>query len=90
VIQFTNEQGTVKQWIWQEKGFPLKIESVTSIGNVTITINNIDFSDIPDSLFELPAGVQITDMGQFTLPTGMPTNLPTNIPGMPTNVPGTN
>ena len=49
---------TVKTWIWNEKGIPLKMESVTETGNVVTTVNteykNFVFEDIPDSMFELP------------------------------------
>jgi outer membrane lipoprotein-sorting protein len=54
--------GTMKEWIWTEKGFPLKIETTTSQGTTTIEISNIDFSNIPDSTFSLPDGVQIIEM----------------------------
>jgi outer membrane lipoprotein-sorting protein len=53
--------GTVTYWIWTETGFPLKIEMVTSQGTTTITFTNIDFSDISDSIFELPEGVTIIE-----------------------------
>jgi outer membrane lipoprotein-sorting protein len=86
IIEFKNDQGTSKQWLWEENGFPLRIEVTTTAGNVVIESQNIDFSDIPDNMFELPAGVQITDIGQFKIPT----NLPTDIPGLPTGIPGMN
>jgi hypothetical protein len=53
------ELGSIKMWIWNEKGLPLKME-VTADGNMTtIEYKNIDLSDIPDSMFELPEGVTI-------------------------------
>jgi outer membrane lipoprotein-sorting protein len=52
--------GSMKMWIWEEKGLPLKMEMTSSNGDkTTIDYTNIDFSDIPDSIFELPEGVQI-------------------------------
>jgi outer membrane lipoprotein-sorting protein len=57
------DTGTMKEWIWTDKGFPLKIETTTSQGISTIEFTNIDFSDIPDSTFELPAGVIVTTIG---------------------------
>jgi outer membrane lipoprotein-sorting protein len=51
--------GTMKIWYWTEKGFPLKIEITTDQGTTTIEISNIDFSNIDDSMFELPSGVII-------------------------------
>jgi outer membrane lipoprotein-sorting protein len=88
IIQYTTDQGTIKQWIWQEKGFYLRVETTTSTGKFTMDIKNLDFSNLDDSLFELPAGVKVTDMGQMGIPSGMPSGIPTNIPGMPTNIPG--
>jgi hypothetical protein len=54
--------GSMKEWVWTDKGFPLKMEMTTSAGTNTIEYRNVDFSDIPDSTFELPAGVTITQM----------------------------
>jgi outer membrane lipoprotein-sorting protein len=63
--------GTVKAWIWTEYGFPLKIETTTSEGTMTVVFTNMSFDPIDDSMFELPAGVQIMDMtgGIPTIPT---------------------
>jgi hypothetical protein len=63
VIQWTTEGGTFKEWIWTEKGFPLKMETITPAGTSTIEFTNIDFSDIPDSMFELPEGVTASVVG---------------------------
>ena len=87
VIQYTNDQGNIKQWLWNEKGFPLRMEISSTAGRIQVDIKNLDFSDIADSMFALPAGVQVTDKGQMTIPTGIPTGIPTNIPGIPTNIP---
>jgi outer membrane lipoprotein-sorting protein len=87
VIQYTNDQGTTKQWLWQEKGFPVRIEMTTPVGRVQVDMKNFDFSDIADSMFNLPAGVTVSDPGQLTIPTGIP-GIPTGIPGIPTGIPG--
>jgi len=55
--------GTMKEWIWTDKGFPLKLETTTSQGTSTMEFTNIDFSDIPDSMFELPDGMIVTTVG---------------------------
>ena len=57
------ETGTMTEWIWTEKGFPVKVETVTDQGTTTIEFTNIDFSDIPDSMFELPEGLVVTTIG---------------------------
>jgi hypothetical protein len=89
IIQFTREQSTVREWRWQEKGLPLKVETATATGKTTMEMKNIDFSVIPDSMFDLPAGVKIVDIGQINVPTNKPTSIPANIPSnIPTNKPG--
>lgn len=51
-------------WIWQEKGFPLRVETETDEGTVVIVMKNITFGGLDDSLFELPAGVEVTDISE--------------------------
>jgi len=48
---------TSKTWLWKDKGLPIKIVMTDSSGTNTIEYKNYDFSDIPDSMFVLPAGV---------------------------------
>ena len=78
VIQYTVNGATTKEWIWQAKGLPVRMQITTSQGTTTTDFKNYDFSDIPDSTFVLPAGVQIQSLGG--IPTGLPTGLPTGIP----------
>jgi outer membrane lipoprotein-sorting protein len=81
IIQYTANGAVTKEWVWDAKGLPVRIQTTTSAGTSTIDFKNYDFSDIPDGSFVLPEGVQITSFG---LPTGLPTNLTTNLPtGMP-------
>jgi outer membrane lipoprotein-sorting protein len=63
VVEYTvpAEQTTVKMWIWKEYGFPIRAEMTTSAGTTIAEYRNLDFSDIPDSLFELPPGVEIME-----------------------------
>jgi outer membrane lipoprotein-sorting protein len=85
ILQYTANGAVTKEWVWDAKGLPVRIQTTTSAGTSTIDFKNYDFSDIPDSMFVLPEGVQITSFG---LPTGLPTNLPTNLPSnLPTNLP---
>jgi outer membrane lipoprotein-sorting protein len=62
VVEASMEGVSAKYWIWKEKGFPVKVEVDTAEGKMTMEYKNIDFGDIPDSEFELPAGVQIMEM----------------------------
>jgi len=54
--------GSMKQWIWIDNGFPLKTEMTSGGIKTTIEYSNIDFSDIDDSMFELPEDVEIISM----------------------------
>jgi len=61
VVEYTEPtmQVTVKLWIWKEHGFTIRTEMTTAEGKFITEFKNIDFADIDDSMFELPAGVQI-------------------------------
>lgn len=45
-----------KMWIWQDYGLPIREEMTTMSDTTRTDMQNIDFGDIPDSVFELPAG----------------------------------
>lgn len=59
VIEYTSGQGSVKTWIWQDNGLPIRTEITSGADKTTIEYKNIYFTDIPDSMFELPEGVTI-------------------------------
>lgn len=59
VVEYNIGEIKMKSWIWKEKGFPVKMETNTPSGTVTTEFKNIEFVDIPDSIFELPAGVKV-------------------------------
>ncbi len=62
VYQYTLEGATAKVWVWKEKSFPIKMETTTSGTTTTIEYQNIVFGTLSDSLFQLPAGVQIMQL----------------------------
>jgi outer membrane lipoprotein-sorting protein len=63
VIAFTSDDMSIKLWIWTDTGFPIRTEGTAPDGTQSIMeYKNIDFSDIPDSVFEIPEGVQIIEM----------------------------
>lgn len=63
VVEYTPEEGdTATAWIWKEHGLPIKVETETDRGTVVTEMENIEFADIPASEFELPEGVQVTDI----------------------------
>ena len=49
-------------WIWKDKGFPIRAEMLTDEGKVVMEYKNIDFSDIPDIIFQLPEGAQLIEV----------------------------
>ena len=63
VVEYTvpAEQTTVKMWRWKEYGLPIRAEMTTSAGTTMAEYRNLDFGDIPDNMFELPAGVQMME-----------------------------
>ncbi|TES83341.1 MAG: hypothetical protein E3J92_03245 [Dehalococcoidia bacterium] len=61
VVEYSAAGATVKSWIWKEHGFPVRMETTTAEGTIIVVFKDIDFSDIPDDMFELPAGVQIME-----------------------------
>ena len=51
-------------WVWKDKMFPIRFETETSEGKTLIELSNIQLgAAIPDEAFQLPAGVQVMDMG---------------------------
>ena len=69
VVQYTTGGENTTEWIWKKYGIPIKTETTGPQGTSTIEYTNISFSDIPDSKFKLPAGVEKIsmwgDMGEW-------------------------
>jgi outer membrane lipoprotein-sorting protein len=56
----------VTAWVWTEKQFPIKMEFDDASGKILVEIRNIQLgAALPDALFELPADVQVMDMGNM-------------------------
>lgn len=62
VIEYITETYNVKTWVWTEYGLPIRTESTTAKGTSVAELKNIEFGNIPDSMFELPAGVQMMEL----------------------------
>jgi len=72
VYQFTDPgiKGTVTAWVWTEKQFPIKMEMDDAKGKILVEIRNVQLgATFPDALFQLPADVQVMDLGNM-FPTG--------------------
>ncbi len=62
VIEMTDDNGYTKMWVWEQYGFPLKMEMIIEGNQINYEYKNVSFDTISDSVFEVPAGVQIIDM----------------------------
>ena len=55
---------TTTAWVWTERRFPVKLEMDGVEGRVTVEISNILLgAGIDESVFQLPAGVDVVSMG---------------------------
>jgi hypothetical protein len=59
IYEYSMSGNAVKMWLWKDKGLPVKMVMTSADGTTTIEYKNYDFSDIPDNMFVLPAGVNI-------------------------------
>ena len=57
IIESGEEEGKVKIWFWKDYGFPIRMEGF----DTPVEWKNIEFVNISDSIFELPAGVEIQE-----------------------------
>ena len=67
IIEYTTETEQVKMWIWTNYGWPIRTETTTAQGTSVVELKNIELGNIPDSMFELPAGVQMMEIPMFGL-----------------------
>ena len=66
VYEWSYTGGSGKYWVWKEKSFPVKAEATTSSGTTIMEYKNIVFGPLSDSLFQLPAGVQIMQFPSYS------------------------
>jgi hypothetical protein len=86
-IQGTGDNGEkYNAWISKEYGIPLKLASAEPGDNMVMEWKNIDLSTIPDSIFEIPADVQII-LPDTTTPTVGSTSPAPNSTGIMVNIP---
>ena len=70
VVEYTAPEGKAMMWIWQKHGFPIQMEMTMPQGTLRMAWTNIEFDDISDSMFELPAGVDIMEIPELPAPMG--------------------
>lgn len=56
VMMIEDENATVKAWLHPEYGIPMKTETDTDQGLVTLEITKLTLGEVTDSEFELPTG----------------------------------
>lgn len=61
ILDVPDPQQPSKIWIWTEKGLILRAEATAIPGLVSMDFRNYKFDPLPDSLFQIPAGIQIVD-----------------------------
>ncbi|OGY41223.1 MAG: hypothetical protein A2Y82_02215 [Candidatus Buchananbacteria bacterium RBG_13_36_9] len=62
IVQYKFGGYLTKEWLWKKYGLPVKIESETPDGKVISSYENFNFNPIADNMFELPGGIEITDL----------------------------
>jgi len=76
VIAPSGQEDKVLLWVREDLGLPVKVEVTAASGEKTVMeYKNLQVGPIPDEVFQLPPGVQVTDLGQ------MMNQLPANMPG---------
>lgn len=55
---------TVTAWVWKDKTFPVRFEIDGADGKMLVELSNLQLgATIPDADFQLPAGVEVMDLG---------------------------
>jgi hypothetical protein len=55
VYQWTFENSSMKEWVWKEKWFPIRMETTTSGQTATYEYQNIVFDTLSNDLFIVPS-----------------------------------
>ena len=69
VYQWTFDSSSMKEWIWKEKSFPIRMEATTSGGTMIQEYENIVFGTLSNSLFQIPSSVQMKPYPCYPMPT---------------------
>ncbi len=65
VVEYMVENEQITMWIWEEYGLPIKTESVVNGYFMSAEVTNISFDPPASDIFDLPEGVEITDVPMF-------------------------
>lgn len=72
VYEVTDQSFKGKMWLWKDYGIPLRIEATSEGETMLVEYKNVQVANIDDSLFKLPAGVEVMDLGNMTIPQALP------------------
>jgi outer membrane lipoprotein-sorting protein len=76
VYTWQSAEGTMKYWVRADYGIPVRVETTLADGTqMVMEYKNLKVGPVPAKTFELPAGVQVTDMNEMMnqmpqIPTG--------------------
>jgi len=62
VVTSNEDDNLTKMWLRKDIGMPVRVEQTTSEGPIVIEYKNYQIGPQDDSLFEIPAGVDITTL----------------------------
>jgi len=64
IIETANvvDGNAMKFWIHEKYGIVMRMESMANEGKILMEIKNLKVGDIPDSEFEIPAGIEMMEM----------------------------
>ena len=65
VYEVTDQDYTGKVWLWSDYGIPLRVEAAIEDQEMVMEFDNVQVTELDDSLFQLPAGVEVMDFGDF-------------------------
>lgn len=60
VIKYEQDEVNNRVWIWEDYGVPIRVESTYNKSTTVMEYNNYKFEAIPEAMFELPQGMDIT------------------------------
>jgi outer membrane lipoprotein-sorting protein len=67
IYEFADQEAggaATKAWVRQQRGFPVRIEVEQPDGLMVVELSNIQLdAELDDALFELPAGVDVMELG---------------------------
>lgn len=61
VVQYQQDEATIRVWVWEEKGLPIREENTYDKHTTVVEYTNFRFDTIADHQFQLPAGIKVVN-----------------------------